>query len=93
MSHCARSLTEFTEGQCVRVVFGPGDLRPGVVERVLSSVVRVRLADHSLAECRPYAVVVEDGQAAGEDVATVQGELFARAEVTLGGAGRREVRS
>lgn len=89
MSHCARSLDELTPGRCVRVVFGPGDLRPGVVERVLAAVVRVRLADRSLAECRPYAVVVEDGQVAGEDGAVVQGELFARAEVTLGGSGRR----
>lgn len=88
MSHCATSLNEFTEGQFVRVVFGAGDVRPGVVERIKAAVVSVRLADRSIAECRPYAVLVEDdGAAAGPDevVAPVQGGLFDRCGAILPG--------
>ncbi|KLO31600.1 hypothetical protein ABW16_01870 [Mycolicibacter heraklionensis] len=60
MSHCATNFDELRIDQDVAVVFGAGDVRPGYVERITGAFAYVRLNDGSVAECRPYAVIVAD---------------------------------
>lgn len=55
--HCATSLDEFSIGQHVKVVLGPGAMKSGVVADITSNEVEVQFGDGASGLYRPYEVM------------------------------------
>lgn len=57
VGHCATSLDEFSIGQHVKVVLGPGDVKSGVVADITANHVNVQFSDGASGLYRPYEVM------------------------------------
>lgn len=55
--HYATSLDEFSIGQHVKVVLGPGSVKPGVVVDITPNQLNVQFSDGASGLYRPYEVM------------------------------------